>query len=126
MRRLCTHISTNVFVYTAGCRTGASWRERKCPNFETVKRGFEPATGVLLITSRAILPLSHRAIHIKLGFHRYGCGMRKRTINSLTPQVSRGRALKSFRMLLDRRQRVVNDLCILQTLSILGVLCFPS
>ena len=39
-------------------------------------------------------------------------------INGLSPQVSRGRALKSFRMLLDRRQRLVNELCIIQPLSI--------
>ena len=33
-------------------------------------------------------------------------------INGGWPQVSHGRALKSFRMLLDRRRRLVNDLCI--------------
>ena len=32
-------------------------------------------------------------------------------IHGFSPQVSRGRALKSFRMLLDRRQRLVNELC---------------
>ena len=34
-------------------------------------------------------------------------------IHGFSPQVSHGRALKSFRMLLDRRQRLVNDLCII-------------
>ena len=45
-QRLFTHISTTVYsqvlIYTAEW-TEASWRERKCPNFETVaKGGFEP------------------------------------------------------------------------------------
>ena len=39
---LFTHISTTVYsqvlIYTAES-TGASWRERKCPNFETVTTG---------------------------------------------------------------------------------------
>ena len=33
-------------------------------------------------------------------------------INWVWPKVSRGSALKSFRMLLDRRRRFVNDLCL--------------
>ena len=44
-------------------------------------------------------------------------------IHGFSPQVSRGRALKSFRMLLERRQRLVNKLCIIHPLSILCVLC---
>ena len=44
-------------------------------------------------------------------------------MNGGWPLVSRGRALKSFRMLLDRRRRLVNDLCTIQPLSILCVLC---
>ena len=45
-------------------------------------------------------------------------------IHGVSPQVSRGRALKSFRMLLDRRRRLVNELCIIQLLSI--ILCSVS
>ena len=41
-QRLFTHISTTVYsqvlIYTAES-TEASWRERKCPNFETVAKG---------------------------------------------------------------------------------------
>ena len=45
-RRLITHISpigySQVLIYTTGWN-GASWIERKCPNFETVaKEGYEP------------------------------------------------------------------------------------
>ena len=43
-------------------------------------------------------------------------------IHGFSPQVLRGSALKSFRMLLDRRRRLVNELCIFQPLSIC-VLC---
>ena len=45
-------------------------------------------------------------------------------IHGFSSQVSRGRDLKSFRMLLDRRLRLVNDLCIIQTLSILCSVSF--
>ena len=37
------------------------------------------------------------------------------------PQVSRGRALKSFRVLLDKRRRLVKDVCIIQPLSMCSV-----
>ena len=40
-------------------------------------------------------------------------------IHGVSPQVSPGRALKSFRMLLDRRRPLVNELCINQPLSII-------
>ena len=45
VRILFVHISTTVYIqvliYTAEW-TGATWRERNCPNFETAARGFEP------------------------------------------------------------------------------------
>ena len=47
-------------------------------------------------------------------------------IHGFSPQVSRGRVLKSFRMLLDRRQRLVNELCIIQPLSIIMCLSFHN
>ena len=46
-------------------------------------------------------------------------------INGGWPLVSRGRALKSFRMLLDRRRRLVNDLCTIQPLSMCSVSFLP-
>ena len=46
-------------------------------------------------------------------------------MNGGWPLVSRGRALKSFRMLLDRRRRLVNDLCIMQPLSMCSVSFLP-
>ena len=45
-------------------------------------------------------------------------------IHGVSPQVSRGRALKSFRMLLDRCRPLVNELCISQPLSI--IMCSVS
>ena len=45
-------------------------------------------------------------------------------IHGVSPQVSRGRALKSFRMLLHRRRPLVNELCIIQPLSI--IMCSVS
>ena len=40
-------------------------------------------------------------------------------IHGVSPKVSRGKALKSFRMLLDRRRPLANELCINQPLSII-------
>ena len=45
-------------------------------------------------------------------------------IHGVPPQVSRGKALKSFRMLLDRRRPLVSELCINQPLSI--IMCSVS
>ena len=45
-------------------------------------------------------------------------------IHGFSPQVSRGRAMKSCRMLLDRRRRLANELCIIQPLSI--IMCSVS
>ena len=58
-RRLFTHISTTVqvLIYTAES-TGASWTERKCPDFETVAEGTSNAGS--LDCGPDILPLSDR------------------------------------------------------------------
>ena len=47
------------------------------------------------------------------------------TVHGFSPEVSRDRALKSFRMLLDRCRRLVNELCIIQPLSII-IMCSVS
>ena len=61
-QRLFTHISTTVYsqvlIYTAES-TEASWRERKCPNFETVTTGIR--TRALSIASLGFYQLSYRA-----------------------------------------------------------------
>ena len=70
-QRLFTHISTTVYsqvlIYTAES-TEASWRERKCPNFETVAKG-DSKPGSLDCES-GILPLSYRAPRTNKTVHK--------------------------------------------------------
>ena len=59
-QRLLTHISTTVYsqvLIDIAELTGTSWRERKCPNFETVPNG-DSNPGSLDCES-GVLPLSY-------------------------------------------------------------------